>query len=86
MSIHRAEIESISKVMARFLGKSLQKDPHILEPMISHILNQNIDEEEAIEKEAEALFKRHGQRAGLDADKAILLIKKEIAKQKKFAL
>lgn len=89
MSLRKIHIEKLSHLIAAHLHEmGLAKDVSMIELNISGVLTKNMDDERALIDEAHKLLDKNRKTFGMDIDeqKALIMIKKQLAKQKNFVL
>lgn len=90
MALKKAHIEKISKAICGYLAaqKMLLASEEAVLGRISGMLNANMDTERALEDEAHKLLDKNRKMMGADLDeqKAFMLIKRQLAKQRNFVL
>lgn len=92
MALSRLQIERVSVLILKKLkeeGRSeLLSEPKILKDKIAAILLKNFDEERTLNEDAEKLLNQHRKEfgMGLDEDKALSMIRRQLAKERKFVL
>ncbi len=90
MTLRKAHIEKISKAICGYLAaqKMLLASEEAVLGRISGFLNANMEAERELEDEAHKLLDKNRKIMGQDIDeqKAFMLIKRQLAKQKNFVL
>lgn len=87
MYLSPIQIEKIAKSITKHLKsvKIAVSDEEKAQNTIINIINGNMETERDMEEDALKLFKQYKQ-AGLDQDKAVQMIKKKLAQERKFVL
>lgn len=90
MSLRRVHIEKIAHTVAAYLAslKHLKASEEAVAGRIVSLLTENMDAERALDMEAHKLMDKNRKLMGTDIDesRAFAMIKKQLAKQKGFAL
>lgn len=90
MRLSRIEVEKIARAVVKQLnsaGVSLS-DEERASTTIANLINDNMEAEKRLEEDAMKLLKKHSQAMGasLDEDKALRMIKRKLAEERKFVL
>lgn len=67
---------------------TFQKTPEEMVALIAQVFNQNMEEEDRLNEEAQRLLEQNKRKIGLtiDEERAFLMIKKQLAKERNFVL
>ncbi len=91
MRLREGELQSLAAAVVDGLRKqgfvNFKKDPALARARIVELIARNLQEEQALEEEAERLAESHArQMAGMDHRRVIQGIKERLARERDFAL
>jgi hypothetical protein len=92
MRLGKNQIERIATMILKKVGEvggiHLQEKNQSVRDEIAHCIVKNFEEEDAIDEAAQKLLAQHRKEfgMGLDEEKALFMIKRQLAKEKNFIL